>query len=223
MHAIILAGGLGKRLRPITDYVPKSLVPIDNVPIIEWQIRYLKKSGIRDITVCAGYKAEQIGGFLRAKRGLGARIRMLCEKRPLGTGGAIRRATKSIPGKSFLVINGDVITDIDLTAMKKTKNSVAAIELRTRFGTLDISDGRISAFEEKRHIKDRWMNAGIYHLSSDMTGHLPARGDIERTAFPKMARLGMLSAVKFHDARWFSIDSHKDVEECAAAVRDIVR
>ena len=60
MQAIILAGGRGKRLKPITDYVPKPLVPINNVPIIEWQIKYLKKFGIKDIIICTGYKTEQI-------------------------------------------------------------------------------------------------------------------------------------------------------------------
>ncbi|MEX2059743.1 MAG: sugar phosphate nucleotidyltransferase, partial [Nitrosopumilaceae archaeon] len=71
MKAIILAGGRGKRLKQVTDYVPKPLIPLDNIPIIEWQIRYLKKFGIKDIIICTGYKTEQIENYLRVKNNLG--------------------------------------------------------------------------------------------------------------------------------------------------------
>ena len=68
MKAIILAGGRGKRLRPVTDYVPKPLIPIKNVPIIEWQIRYLKKFGIDEVIICTGYKQEIIENYLDSKK-----------------------------------------------------------------------------------------------------------------------------------------------------------
>ena len=74
MKAVILAGGRGKRLRPITDYVPKSLVPLNNIPIIEWQIRYLKKFGIKEIIICTGYKAKMIKNFFSMKNNLGVKI-----------------------------------------------------------------------------------------------------------------------------------------------------
>lgn len=67
MKAIILAGGRGRRLRPITDYVPKPLIPIKNVPIIEWQLRYLKKSGIKEVIICTGYKQGMIESYLDSK------------------------------------------------------------------------------------------------------------------------------------------------------------
>ena len=74
MKAIILAGGLGKRLKPITDFVPKPLVPINNIPIIEWQIRYLKKFGIKNFIICTGYKTDQIENYLKIKNNFGAKI-----------------------------------------------------------------------------------------------------------------------------------------------------
>ena len=73
MKAIILAGGRGKRLKPVTDYVPKPLVPIKNIPIIEWQIRYLKKFGINEVIICTGYKADMIESYLSMKK-LGMKI-----------------------------------------------------------------------------------------------------------------------------------------------------
>lgn len=222
MHAVILAGGLGRRLRPITDYVPKPLVPINNVPILEWQIRYLKKFGIGDVTVCTGYKTEQIEDFLDKKSDFGIRVGLSVERTPLGTCGAIKRAGRLVKGRSFVVINGDTITDIDLNAVQRTENTVAGIELRTQFGVLDVDGDRIRAFREKRPIRGVWMNAGIYHLSRDILGHLPARGDIERTAFPRLARQGKLRIAKFENVRWFSIDSHKDIEECSGVVASMI-
>ena len=135
MKAIILSGGKGNRLKPITDYVPKSLVPLNNVPILEWQIKYLKRFGIKDIIISTGYKYDQIENFLKSKN-LGATITFSVEKSTLGTGGAIKKAGKFIKDKSFFVINGDTITNIDLQKLKSKINSIAAIELRTRFGVL---------------------------------------------------------------------------------------
>ena len=120
MKAIILAGGRGKRLRPITDYVPKPLIPIKNIPIIEWQIKYLKKYGVSEIIICSGYKSEMIENYLNNKK-LGIKITYSIENRPLGTGGAIKQASKKIKDNSFLVINGDIITNIDLKKLFKKR------------------------------------------------------------------------------------------------------
>ena len=94
MKVIVLSGGIGKRLKPITDYVPKSLVPINNVPIIEWQIRYFKKFGINEFVICAGHKSDQIINYFEAKKNLKVKIDYSIEKTPLGTGGAIRKASE---------------------------------------------------------------------------------------------------------------------------------
>ena len=153
MKAIILAGGRGKRLRPVTDYVPKPLVPIKNIPIIEWQIRYLKKFGIDEIIISTGYKKEMIKNYLDAKKIEGIKIRYSVEKTPLGTGGAIKKAGKMIEEESFFVINGDVITDIDLAKIVKKTNTLAAIELRTNFGTLEIDSHKIIKFKEKKDFR----------------------------------------------------------------------
>ncbi len=222
MKAIILLGGRGKRLKPITDYVPKPLVPINNVPILEWQIRYLKKFGIKDVILCIGYKHDQIENFLKSKN-LGVTITFSVEKSPLGTGGAIKKAGKFIKDKSFFVINGDTITNIDLQKLKSKINSIAAIELRTRFGVLVTKNDKVYGFNEKKEINDLWMNAGIYHLSKDIIKDLPIKGNIENTTFPKYAKKGKLNIVKFKNVKWCSIDSYKDLEECSTQVRKIIK
>ena len=222
MKAIILAGGRGKRLKPVTDYVPKPLVPIKNIPIIEWQIRYLKKFGIKEVIICTGYKADMIESYLSMKK-LGMKIKFSIEKTPLGTGGAIKKAGKLINDKSFFVINGDTITNIDLHQLASKKNAIAAIELRTKYGILETESDKIINFKEKKEISDTWMNAGIYHLQKEILKKLPIKGDIEKTVFPDYAKKGMLNTIKFKNVEWFSVDSFKDMEECSERVEKLIK
>ena len=218
-----MAGGRGKRLRPITDYVPKPLVPLNNIPIIDWQIKYLKKFGIKEVIICTGYKTEMIQHFLSVKDNFGIDIKFSVEKVPLGTGGAIKQAAKSIKDKSFFVINGDTITNIDLKKMLTKQNAIAAIQLRTKFGIMETLDDKITKFREKKEIPNVWMNAGIYHLESKIIKDLPSKGDIEKTVFPDYAAKGRLNTVKFKNVKWFSVDSFKDMEECSLEVEKIIK
>lgn len=217
--AVILAGGRGKRIKSITDFVPKPLIPLDSIPIIEWQIRYLKKFGVKTIIICTGYKTEQIENFLKIKNNFGVKIIISKEKIPLGTGGAIKQASQYINEKSFLVLNGDIITNIDIGYLQKIENSIAAIILRTKFGVIGIKDNKVSKFSEKKEIDSLWMNAGLYHLTKNLVKDLPKKGDIEKTIFPKYAKKGKLNLSKFKNAFWHSIDSYKDIEECSSEIK----
>ena len=220
MKALILSGGVGKRLKPMTDYVPKSLVPLNNVPIIEWQIRYFKKFGINEFIVCVGYKSDQVINYLKSKK-ISVKIDYSIERTPLGTGGAIRNAHDFIGNESFFVINGDVITNLDPRQLKETPNSIAVIPLRTSFGVVNLSKDRVKRFEEKPEISDYWMNAGIYYLSNKILKHLPKKGNIENTTFPILATKGALFAVKYKKVFWYSIDSHKDIEQCTNEMKSL--
>ena len=222
MKAIILAGGRGKRLRPITDYVPKPLIPIKNIPIIEWQIKYLKKFGVSEVIICSGYKTEMIENYLNNKK-LGVKITFSIETTPLGTGGAIKKAGKKISEKSFIVINGDVITNMDLKKLLKKENSIASIQLKTKFGILQTNDDKIIKFDEKKEIENLWMNAGVYHLKKSTLKDLPNIGDIEKTLFPNYAKKEKVFTLKFRNVKWYSIDSFKDMEECALEVEKIIK
>ena len=219
MKAIILAGGRGKRLRPITDKIPKPLIPINEKPLIEWTIKYLKKYGITEIIISSGYKSNLIEKFLKKKKNFGCEIIFSNEKMPLGTGGAIKRALRYIDEESFLVLNGDVITNIDLRKILKKQNTIAANELKTKFGTMDIKNNKILKFNEKKDVTDVWMNPGIYHLSKDIKRLIPKKGSLEGIVFPKMVKNKTLETVKFKNVLWFSIDSHKDIEECSKEIK----
>ena len=219
MHAIILAGGLGSRLKPITDYVPKPLIPINNIPLIEWQIKQLQKFGINDFIICTGYKTDQIENYLEHKDNLGAKIQYSVEKSPLGTGGAIKKAAKLVKGKTFLVINGDIVSTIDVRKLYQNPNSIALIELRTKFGTVEINGSIVTKFKEKKPLDNIWMNAGIYHLDRKIVSMLPNKGAIEETTFHRLTKKEALIGMRFKNAFWYSIDSHKDIEECSKALK----
>lgn len=221
VKAVILAGGRGKRLRPITDYIPKSLVPLKNIPIIEWQIKYLKKFGVDEAIICTGYKADMIKNFLTMKDNLGIKIKFSFEKISLGTGGAIKHAALSIKDKTFFVINGDIITNINLNELAKKQNSIASIELKTKFGIMETKNNTVIKFKEKKEISDVWMNAGIYYLDRKVLKDLPQKGDIEKTVFPDYAKKGKLNTVKFKNVMWHSIDSFKDIEDCSLEIDKI--
>ena len=212
MKALILAGGRGKRLRPITDKIPKSLIPINKKPLIQYTINYLKKFGINEIIICAGYKSTQIQNFLKKKKNFGCKIEYSIEKSPLGTAGAIRNAIKNLSDESFLVINGDVITNIDFKKILKKPNTIAASELKTKFGTMEIRNNKILKFNEKTDVENVWMNPGLYHLSTDILKILPHKGSLEAEIFPKLAKKKSLHTIKFKKVLWHSIDSFKDIE-----------
>lgn len=218
MKVIFLSGGFGKRLKPLTDYLPKPLIPIHNYPIIEWQIRYFKKFGINDIIVCAGYKADQVIKHLESKN-LGVHLEYSIETEPLGTAGAIKKASKYIDAENFFVINGDILTDIDLNKLKTHSNSVAVIPLRTSFGIVHLDGTKVERFEEKPEMSNYWMNAGVYYLNRNILKHLPKNGNLESTTFPFLSQSGMLHAVKYDQVFWKSVDSYKDMEECESLIK----
>jgi len=212
MKALILAGGRGRRLRPLTDKIPKSLIPINKKPLIQYTINYLKKFGINEIIICSGYKSRQIQNFLKKKKNFGCKIEYSVEKNPLGTAGAIRNAIKNLSDESFLVINGDIITNIDLKKILKKPNTIAANELKTKFGTMEIKNNKILKFNEKTDVQNVWMNPGLYHLSTGILKILPRKGSLEAEIFPKLAKNKSLHTVKFKNVLWHSIDSFKDIE-----------
>ena len=212
MKALILAGGRGKRLRPLTDKIPKSLIPINKKPLIQYTIKYLKKFGINEIIICSGYKSKQIQNFLKKKKNFGCKIEYSVEKNPLGTAGAIKNAIKNLSDESFLVINGDIITNIDLKKILKKPNTIAANELKTKFGTMEIKNNKILKFNEKPDVQNVWMNPGLYHLSTGILKILPRTGSLEAEIFPKLAKNKSLHTVKFKNVLWHSIDSFKDIE-----------
>ncbi|MDT7887477.1 MAG: nucleotidyltransferase family protein [Desulfurococcales archaeon] len=223
LKAAILAGGYGKRLRPLTDDKPKPLVEVGGKPIIVWQIEWLKRHGIKDLVILVGYKGNMIIDELGSGSRFGVRISYVVEENPLGTGGALKNA-EHILGREdlFLLINGDIITTLNplelveiLKKHSKAVASIAVVPLRSPYGIVKASDnGSVTSFVEKPVIPDYMINAGVYAMKPSIFEYLPERGDIERTCFPKLASEGKLLAKIYGDnVYWRSIDTIKDIEE----------
>ncbi len=216
MKAVILAGGYGKRLRPLTDNMPKPMIKLYNKPIIEWQIEWLKANNIYNIVIAAGYKSNYIIDYLKDGKEYSVNIEYAIEDKPLDTGGGVKNARNLLNNeRSFIVINGDVITNLKINYIINDAyiGTLALVPLYTQFGIVETNDDIITGFIEKPIINDYWINAGIYHLRSDIFDYLPDNGSIERITFPRLANERKLKAVKYKDVYWHSIDSHKDVEE----------
>ncbi len=220
LKGVILAGGFGKRLKPITDNRPKPMIEILDKPIIEWQIQLLAKNDIREIIICVGYLKEQIIDHIASGNRFNVKVAYTVEEEPLGTGGALKNTYSLLKDEKngFFMINGDILTNIDLKILadKNKSNTLAVVPLNSPYGIVDFDEQlNVTGFKEKPNIVDKWINAGIYFFNEDVFNYLPDKGNIETTALPEMANQQKLKAKKFENSFWKSIDSHKDIEESA--------
>ncbi|HEX2106608.1 MAG TPA: nucleotidyltransferase family protein [Nitrososphaera sp.] len=225
MKTVILAGGFGKRLRPLTETRPKPMIEVSNIPIIEWQIRWLRRFGLKDFVICVGYMKEMILDHLGNGSRFESQIEYSFEEKALGTGGALLNAKQFVSREdSFFVLNGDVLTELDPNKLLTNANShvLAVVPLRSPFGVVELDENsQVRGFTEKPEISDKWINAGLYLFTSEIFGYLPMEGNIEVTALPMLAKEGRLHAVRYRDVFWRSIDSHKDIEEAAKEIREV--
>lgn len=227
LKAVILAGGLGKRLRPLTEDKPKSMVEICGRPLAEWQILWLKSFGINEFVFLLGYAKEKVIEYFGSGKKLGVSISYVVEDEPLGTGGAIKNAEHILRNENiFLVVNGDIITDLnplEMASIIEKDESVAVIALvymRSPYGIVKLDGEYIVEFIEKPTI-EHTINAGVYLMKPKIFEYLPERGDIERTAFPLLAGKKMLKGYIYRDVFWKSIDTIKDLEEVGERLKSI--
>jgi mannose-1-phosphate guanylyltransferase len=218
MKIVILAGGFGKRLRPLTDTRPKPMIEVSGLPIIEWQIRWLRKFGIKDFVLCVGFMKEQIIDYIGNGARFDCRVEYSVEDSPLGTGGALLNARKFLSDqKFFFMLNGDILTALDPNRLLlANSDALALVPLRSPFGVVEVDqNSKVLGFVEKPEIPNSWINAGLYRFTQEVFRYLPEKGNIEVTSLPVLAREGKLTAVKYERVFWRSIDSHKDIEEAA--------
>jgi len=217
MKAVILGGGKGERLRPLTDELPKPLVKVNSHPILYWQIRWLKSIGIDSILILAGYKAEKIKEYVESNMGFGSSIEIVQEKpEGLGTAYALRNAMELLEKEEkFFVINGDNITNIDIRKMELSGNALcvaALVPLKSDKGVAVVEGSLIKRFEEKPVLKDYFMNAGMLLMHRDALKLLPEKGSLE-IMLENLAKEGRLLGMKYLDSYMKSIDSFKDLKE----------
>jgi mannose-1-phosphate guanylyltransferase len=205
VQALILAGGEGTRLRPLTSTVPKPVVTLVDRPLIVYMLEWLSRHGIDDVILACGFMAAGVRDVLGDGSSLGIRLRYVEEPEPLGTGGALKFA-EGLLDERFFMLNGDVLTDMDLTAQLAQHEATGAratlalmeVEDPSAFGLVRLAaDGSVREFVEKpepHEIDTKLVNAGAYILQRDVLDTMGPAGtniSIERDVFPLLVDHGL--------------------------------
>lgn len=228
LKALILAGGFGTRLRPLSCTRPKCLFPIINKPLLQWTFERLAQNDIKEAVLAVNKQTEILIKQHRIRRcGLRVIYSLDPPKMPLGTGGPIKKAEKLIGHDSpFLVLNGDVFADVNYTEILKEheeNKAVATIALHevadpSRFGVAELADGkRIKRFIEKPRREEaptNLINAGVYALSPEIFSYIPSGRivSLEREIFPKLVEKGKLYGYTFNGL-WSDVGKPEDYME----------
>jgi len=232
MHAIILAGGMGTRLRPLTSTTPKPLMPLANMPFVDRIISYLAGHGVERVTLALGYQAGCFKRHITRTR-YPIDVSYVIEDEPLGTGGAVRLAAGDIKER-VVVMNGDIFTDLDLAAMIAShirRGADISISLKrvadpSRYGlVLTGADGTVVGFVEKPlsgEAATDEINAGIYIFEPWILGEIPSSGfcSLERELFPDLIDRGVQAIGYRQNYYWSDIGTPDDY---LLAHRDILR
>lgn len=218
---MILAGGQGTRLRPLTLARAKPVVPVLNRPFLAWQLALLRQHGVSDVVLACSYRVDDVRSALGEAEHLGVRLRYVIEAEPLGTGGGVRNAADLTAGTVF-VLNGDVLSDVDLSAMRafhEARGSRTTIFLTRvtdprQYGLVETgADGRLRRFREKpgpdETITTDTINAGVYLLDAALLARIPGGRNvsIEREFFPGLIADGTPAYGWIADAYWRDIGS----------------
>ncbi|HLD86825.1 MAG TPA: sugar phosphate nucleotidyltransferase [Candidatus Nanoarchaeia archaeon] len=217
--AVILVGGKGTRLKPLTDRTPKGLIPIQGKAISEHLLDLFKKYGVTDVILSVGHLKEEMKRHFGDGRKLGLNISYVEEDEPLGTAGPLRLCKKQLK-ESFIVSNGDELKDINIARMfrlHKRKDALATIALTSvedpsAYGVARLDGSRIVEFVEKPRKEDapsNLINAGFYILEPEVLDMIPQGFSmLEKDVFPNLAKEGKLRGFPFA-GQWFDMGTHE--------------
>lgn len=207
MQALILTGGLGTRLRPLTLTTLKPLLPIANVPFLSYPLSSLRRAGVREAILCTSDSLQPYRGFIKAQKKLGTKVLCSQETQKLGTGGAIKNAESFLSGSPFFAMNGDSLTDLNFAELLKfhrAKRALATLALipvedPSQYGlVLTDPQGRVMRFIEKPSELDLnpkkrfFINGGMYIFEREVLGLIPEKTvySVERELFPLLIKKG---------------------------------
>lgn len=231
MKALFLAGGMGTRLKPLTNHLPKPMVPIMGVPLLERSVRELKRCGVKEIILSTCYCSDCIERYFGEECRRGMKIHCICEEKPLGTGGAIKNCQKYFDD-TFLIFNSDILSNFDLKKLvefhhsSKADVTIAASQVKnpSSYGVIEYdSNDRIVSFTEKPkpgEEKSNYINAGIYVFEPKVLDLIPEGKPIsvERDTFPLLLKKGYHMSVYRGGGYWIDIgtpqkyvQAHKDI------------
>lgn len=240
MKALFLAGGMGTRLKPLTDHLPKPMVPIMGIPLLDRTIEELKSCGVDEIVLSTCYRADCIESHFAPEGKLGMKINCVCEEAPLGTGGAIRNCRKYF-GDTFFVFNSDILSNINLKKLiafhraKEASVTISATQVDdpSAYGVIGYNkeDMAVSFTEKPKpgEEKSNFINAGIYVFEPDVLDYIPGGKpvSVEKDTFPLLLKKGVRIAVYRGNSYWIDIgtpkkymQAHKDIFDGRCSVRE---
>lgn len=218
MKALFLAGGKGLRMHPLTDKLPKPMVPVMNKPLLERTMMNLKKIGITEMVISTCYRPDYIKNYFGDGKPFGLDIKYIAEDTPLGTGGAIKKAESQF-NDTFIVFNSDIVSDIDIQKMidfHKRKNALATIAVTevedpSEYGVIEYdANGYAVSFVEKpepRQASSKYINAGIYIFEPEILKGIAMDCvvSVERDTFPNILENGNKVGVFKNSGYWIDI------------------
>lgn len=217
MIGLVLCGGHGKRLRPLTDEIPKPLIELrPGYTILDRQLFEFASAGVEKAILLTGHLSEKIEERY-GKKYKGVSIEYSVEEEPMGTLFAIRQGMEMAKGQAAVVRNGDVVADVNLRKMMEhharqgLPATMFVTRMRSPYGIVELDGDRVRSFREKP-ILDRYINGGIYCLEPGVKLDGYEGGDIEKTAFPALAREGEIGFYR-EEGFWLAIDTMKELEE----------
>jgi len=226
LSAVVMAGGYGKRLLPLTEQVPKPMLPVGDRPLLERTIEQLRRSGIRDISLITHYLADSIEQHFGDGRSFGVRLNYVQEDHPLGTAGGLKLMKQAT--RPFLVINGDILTRLSFEAMHDyhRKNDaeitvgVRKYEVKVPFGVVECEDVRITEIKEKPSLTF-FVNAGIYLLEPSTCAYIPEGQHFNMTDLIKKLLESGRPVVSFPIMEyWLDVGQHADYKQAQEDIQN---
>ena len=225
MKAVILAGGFGTRMRPLTFSIPKPLLPFGEKPIIENAIQSLARCGVKEVIIALGYMPDMIRAYCRDGSPWGVRTHYVTEEKALGTAGPLSLARSYIAASDdFILMNGDIVTDLDFAALmafhtaRKLPVTMAVAEIATKspFGVVEHDNGLLRRVVEKPERRE-CVNAGIYAVSGRCLGLIPANAfftmpDLMSALVAQKQDVGVFPI----DGFWRGLESRDNFDEALA-------
>lgn len=232
MKAVVMAGGEGTRLRPMTSSMPKPLLPVANRPIMEHVLRLLKRHGLNETVVTVQFLASLVKNYFGDGEELGMELSYANEEKPLGTAGSVKNAEEALKDDTFLVISGDALTDFDLTdliAFHKEKGGLVTVCLTRvpnplEFGITIVDEaGQVERFLEKPtwgQVFSDTVNTGIYVMEPEVFNYVEADVSVDWSGdvFPQLMKEGKPIYGYIAEGYWEDVGTHESYVKAQADV-----
>lgn len=225
--AVIIAGGRGERLRPVTDKLPKTLVPVNDRPLLYWVVNWLKSCGVKKLVIGVAYKKELIYDFFEGNSNFGLDVKFSVHSVEGGTAEGFKKAIRFVEDDNFVAMNADELTNMNLENLwNKHINSGLPVTMalshynaKLSVVKIDQSD-RVVSFEYGRKIKEILVSIGIYIFNKSIFTEIPETGSIEDTLFTSLSSKGKVGAYVLSDEEeWTTVNNLKELAEASEILK----